>query len=130
MTATDKPTQSIVVEYPLRQAPRLVWRALTEPDPLAKWLMPNDVRPIVGHRFTMRAEPIPGWDGTVHCEMLAVEPLRKFTCTWRGGSSSVQGDGHTLDTVVTWTLTSTPRGVRFCASITKASRRPPSLTTQ
>ena len=42
-----------------------VWRALTDPDLLARWLMPNDFKPVVGHQFTFRTEPVPqhGFDG-------------------------------------------------------------------
>ncbi len=48
-----------------------VWRALTDPDLLARWLMPNDFKPVVGHLFTFRTEPVPqhGFDGIVHCQV-------------------------------------------------------------
>ena len=54
--------QSIVVDYDLAQSPAKVWRALTEPELVAAWLMPNDLRAEVGHRFTFRAQPMPGGD--------------------------------------------------------------------
>ncbi len=38
-----------------------VWRALTEPGPLAVWLMPNDFAPVVGHRFRLDARPMFGF---------------------------------------------------------------------
>jgi uncharacterized protein YndB with AHSA1/START domain len=100
-TATET-TQSIVVEYDLPHAPQKVWRALTEAELLAAWLMTNDFRPVVGHRFTFRAQPLPGWDGIVHCEVLEVDPHKRLRYSWRGGER--------LDTVVTWTLASTPSG--------------------
>src|SRR5882762_146879 len=81
-------TQSISLEYDLPHPPEKVWRALTEPELLAAWLMVNDMRPLVGNSFTFKAQPTPWWDGTVHCEVLASR----------------------LDTVVTWTLTPTPSG--------------------
>jgi uncharacterized protein YndB with AHSA1/START domain len=96
--------KSIVVELELRHPPEKVWRVLTEPDLIASWLMPNDFRPQVGHRFTMRTRPAPGFDGIVHCEVLAVEPSRRLSYSWRGGSKERQGYGAFLDTVVTWTL--------------------------
>src|SRR5579883_1008988 len=108
MSPSEK--RSIVVEYDLPQSPEKVWRALTEPDLLARWLMPNDIRPVVGHRFTMRAQPVPGWDGVVHCEVLTVEPHSLLRYSWRGGSSSREGYGAALDTVVTFTLTRTRSG--------------------
>jgi uncharacterized protein YndB with AHSA1/START domain len=54
-----------------------VWDALTNSDKLAKWVMDNDFKPIVGHRFQFQREPVEGWDGTIHCEVLEVdEPHR------------------------------------------------------
>ncbi len=105
-------TQSIVVEYELARPPAKVWRALTEPKLLAAWLMENDIRAVVGHRFTMRAQPVPGWDGVVHCEVLEVVPNEKLSYSWRGGSDKVPGFAP-LDTVVTWTLTPTAAGTRL-----------------
>jgi uncharacterized protein YndB with AHSA1/START domain len=108
--ATSKKTQSIVVEYELPESPEKVWRALTEPKLLAAWLMPNDIEPTVGHRFSFHTQPVAGWDGVVHCEVLVVEPIRRLTYSWRGGSTALQGYGHAIDTTVTWTLTRTANG--------------------
>ena len=55
--------RSIIVDYRLSAAPAKVWRALTEPELLADWLMPNDIKPLVGHDFTFRTDPAPGFDG-------------------------------------------------------------------
>jgi uncharacterized protein YndB with AHSA1/START domain len=107
---STKATQSIVVEYDLPEPPEKVWRALTEPQLLARWLMPNDIKPVVGHHFTFRAPPVPGWDGTVHCEVLVVEPHRLLRYSWRGGSDNIKEYGALLDTVATWTLTPTAAG--------------------
>jgi uncharacterized protein YndB with AHSA1/START domain len=101
--------QSIVVEYQLAHPPEKVWRALTDPERLAAWLMPNDFRPVVGHRFQFRAQPQPGWDGVVHCEVLVVEPPSLLRYAWRGGASGQT----TLDTVVTWTLEPSGAGTRL-----------------
>ena len=91
-------TKSIVVEYLLPGPPAKVWRALTEPELLGSWLMANDIVPEVGRAFTFRSKPMGDWDGTVHCEVLAVEPLRLLKYTWKGGGKSG------LDSTVTWTL--------------------------
>ncbi|XXT16747.1 SRPBCC domain-containing protein [Sorangium sp. So ce429] len=53
----------IAREYP--HPPELVWRALTEPALIAEWLMQNDLRLELGHRFTLRTDPAPGLDGVV-----------------------------------------------------------------
>jgi len=103
--AASEPTKSIVVEYDLPQAPALVWRVLTESDLLAKWLMPNDIRPEVGHNFTFRTKPMPGFDGMVYCQILEVDVQRRLSYSWRGGANGISGPEPFLDSVVTWTLT-------------------------
>src|SRR5579871_6631661 len=91
--------KSISVEYDLPHPPAKVWRALTEPELLASWLMVNDIRPVVGHAFTFKAQPMPGWDGTVQCEVIEVEPERRLRYSWSGGAEDSR-----LESVVTWTL--------------------------
>ena len=100
-------TKSIVVDYDLPAPPAKVWRTLTEPKLMSAWLMENDIVPEVGRRFTFRGKPMGDWDGTVVCEVLAVEPPRLLSYSWRGGGASG------LDTVVTWTLTPTASGTRL-----------------
>jgi uncharacterized protein YndB with AHSA1/START domain len=34
-----------------------VWLALTDANTLAKWIMANDFKPVVGHKFQFRTEP-------------------------------------------------------------------------
>lgn len=60
--------------------PAKVWRALVDPDLLARWLMPNDFKPVVGHRFTFTAEPIPatGFSGVV--EPASIPTTRCSSC--------------------------------------------------
>ncbi|GIE87819.1 SRPBCC family protein [Actinoplanes regularis] len=95
---------SIEVDQYLPHRPAKVWRALTDRDRLAAWLMPSDFAPIVGHRFTFRTEPRAGFDGVVHCQVLDLEPERLMRWSWAGG---------TLDSVVTWTLRPEGRGTRL-----------------
>ncbi len=92
------PGTAIVVQHDFPKPPETVWRVLTEPSLLANWLMPNDVKPEVGHQFTFRRDPMPliGFDGVLRCKVLIVEPFTKFSYTWVGGP---------LNTVLTWTLT-------------------------
>ena len=89
--------------------PEKVWRALTDPELLASWLMPNDFEPRVGHRFTFRTDPVPahGFDGIVRCEVLELVPARRLRVSWAGGG---------LDTTVTWDLVPEGRGTRLLLS--------------
>jgi uncharacterized protein YndB with AHSA1/START domain len=100
----------IIAEFEVGRPPDRAWRALTEPDLLATWLMENDFKPIVGHRFTFRAQPLQGWDGVVHGEVLVVEAPRRLSYAWRSMPDKRRGDPYRLDTVVTWTLTPTANG--------------------
>jgi uncharacterized protein YndB with AHSA1/START domain len=84
------------VSYP--HPPGRVWDALTSSEALAAWLMPNDFKPVVGHKFTFRTRPAPGFDGIVRCEVLELEPPRRMVWSWAGG---------TIDTTVTFTLEET-----------------------
>jgi uncharacterized protein YndB with AHSA1/START domain len=109
MSASTSPeARSICVEYDVPHPPAKVWRALTESALLSAWLMVNDIRPVVGHAFTFKAHPMPGWDGIVHCEVLEVDPHRRLRYSWCGGA-----EGSRLDSIVTWTLTATPSGTRL-----------------
>jgi uncharacterized protein YndB with AHSA1/START domain len=104
MKATTE-TKSISQTFDLPHPPTKVWRALTEPKLLAEWLMATDMRPVVGNSFTFKAEPTPWWDGIVNCQVLAIDPQKRLSYTWRSGPES-----SPLDTVVTWTLTPTQSG--------------------
>lgn len=81
-----------------------VWEALTTREALAEWLMPNDFEPRVGHRFTFRTDPAPGFDGIVRCEVLRLDAPTGMAFTWVGGP---------IDTVVTFTLDEVPEGTRL-----------------
>ena len=99
------------VERVYPHAPEKVWRAITDPEKLSTWLMRTDFAPALGHRFTFRAKPQPGWDGITHCEVIELEPPRRLAFTWRGGAGPDQP--LTLDTVVRFTLTAEGAGTRL-----------------
>ena len=104
--------RSITQEWLLDHSPQAVWECLTTPDLIAQWLMPNDFKPIPGHKFQFRTQPRikVGFDGIVYCEVLEVQPHRKLSYSWKGGPKPGR---ITLDSVVTWTLTPTPTGTRL-----------------
>jgi uncharacterized protein YndB with AHSA1/START domain len=97
--------ETIAFEVDLPHAPDKVWRALTDPVLLTEWLLPVidlDLEP--GAAFTFKTQAYPGWDGTVDCRFLEIEPQRKLSYTWAVPF---------LDTVVTFTLTPTALGTRL-----------------
>lgn len=84
--------------------PERVWRALTDPEALGRWLMPNDFQPKQGHKFNFRTKAAPGFDGIVHCEVLEIIEPQQLAISWKGGP---------VDTVVRFTLESAPNGTRL-----------------
>ena len=61
--------------------------------------MKNDFKPVVDHRFNLRAD----W-GVVDCQVLAVEPNKMLSYTWAANG---------LESVVTWTLAPTSTGTHL-----------------
>jgi uncharacterized protein YndB with AHSA1/START domain len=120
MNAVDKTapsqTESLTFEFDLRHSPAKVWRAITDPMLLTEWLLPVvglTLEP--GAAFTFKTQPYPGWDGTVNCRVVEIDPQRKLSYTW------VVGDME-IDTVVTFTLAPTTSGTRL--SIVQSGFRP------
>jgi len=75
----------------------VVWRALTTPEIIAKWWAnAADLRPVVGHRFTIDMDR---W-GVQQCRVLEVEEGRMLRYTFSEGM---------LDSTLTWRLE--PEGV-------------------
>jgi uncharacterized protein YndB with AHSA1/START domain len=98
-------TDSLSFEFDLPHPPEKVWRALTDPALLAEWLLPViGLKLEPGAPFTLKTQAYPGWDGTVNCRFIEIDPLRKLSYSW-----SVPF----LDTVVTFTLTATALGTRL-----------------
>jgi uncharacterized protein YndB with AHSA1/START domain len=94
-------TRTLVIEREMPHPPEKIWRALTESSLIEQWLMTNDFQPVVGHRFSFRAKPVPNWNGVIDCEVKLVEPPSRLSYSWGAlGSGSV----------VTWTLTPTESG--------------------
>jgi uncharacterized protein YndB with AHSA1/START domain len=108
MTDTASETLSVVVEREFPHPPEKVWRALTQPQLIEEWLMKNDLKPVVGQRFNFRADFLP--NGSLDCEVLAVEPPSKLSYTWDSASGN---PAFSLKSVVTWTLTSTSKGTHL-----------------
>ena len=96
MNDTSSETLSVVVERDIAHPPEKIWRALTQPHLIEEWLMKNQFKPVVDHRFNLSAD----W-GTVDCQVQSVEINRALSYTW---------DTKDLRSVVVWTLTPTSGG--------------------
>jgi uncharacterized protein YndB with AHSA1/START domain len=90
-------------ECDLPDPPEKVWRALTVPELLAAWMMPNDIKPETGSRFAFDGAEVP-----IDCEVLDAEPGRLLRYSWRERSQT--GDADRLDSIVTFTLDRTISG--------------------
>jgi uncharacterized protein YndB with AHSA1/START domain len=101
-------TKSVVIERDLAHPPEKIWRALTQPHLIAEWLMQNDFKPAMGHRFNLRTQAYGDWNGIIDCEVLAIEPNKTLSYTWDSGNGPLR-----VTTVVTWTLTPTDTGTHL-----------------
>jgi uncharacterized protein YndB with AHSA1/START domain len=80
MSSETEGDEVIVTECDLDDHPGKVWRALTDPELVASWLVPEDV----------------------DCRIIEAEPERRLRCSWR--SAERDRLGQELDTVVTFEL--------------------------
>jgi uncharacterized protein YndB with AHSA1/START domain len=101
-------TRSVVVEREFPFPPEKIWRALTQPHLIEEWLMKNDFKPVVGHRFNLRNNPRPDVDIVLDCQVLTVEPNKTLSYTWNFDDAA-----NGLISVVTFTLTPTPTGTHL-----------------
>lgn len=95
MTTPTGPATIAVDQY-VPHPPERVWRALTEPDLLARWWTSGDIRAEVGHEFLLDME---GW-GHVPCRVLEVVVNERFVYRF------------TDDWTLTWRLVPEGRGTR------------------
>ncbi|TIM04932.1 SRPBCC domain-containing protein [Mesorhizobium sp.] len=109
---SDMTADSIEFECELPDPPEKVWRALTVPDLLAAWMMPNDIKPEIGSRFAFAKA-----DAPIECEILDVEPERLLRYSWRerpapGNTANPVTSplDSPMDSIVTFTLDRTVSG--------------------
>jgi len=86
---------TLTLDFQYKTTLAKLWSALTDSDKLAKWTLPNDFKPVVGHKFQFRQKPTEFWDGLVEGEVLVVDEPGRLSYTWGTGAEK-----HT----VTWTL--------------------------
>ncbi|MFD4377016.1 SRPBCC domain-containing protein [Streptomyces sp. NPDC058486] len=95
---TEKNT--ITCEKFLPRPPAAVWQALTDPELHARWWAAGDIKPVVGHRFTLYM----GNFGSQPCVVTKAED--QYLLAYRFAES-------TLDTIITWTLRPEGDGTRL-----------------
>lgn len=101
-------SETVSLDFDLTSPIERVWHALTDPATLSKWVFfePLDFQPVAGHKFQLRAQAGPGWDGIIDgLRGAGGEPARRRSYTWVGGPST-----HVVHTTLTWTLTETQNG--------------------
>ena len=100
---------SINHEFFFSQAPEIVWEYLTNTELMELWLMRNDFKPLVGHEFQFRTNPMPNihFDGIFHCRVLEIIPRKKLSYSWKAGPGE---DNNEVDSVVVWQLQPTDKG--------------------
>jgi uncharacterized protein YndB with AHSA1/START domain len=95
--------QSVTLEVFYPHSPERVWQALTDQRALAMWMLDNDFEPRIGHKFHFRQSIMPGFDRTIHCEVIELEPLKRLVYRWQEAQAEAS-------TIVTWTLTAVSGG--------------------
>jgi uncharacterized protein YndB with AHSA1/START domain len=64
-----------------------VWKAITDSQVLALWLMENDFEAQLGARFTLRrVDPDPGWRGWIDCQVLELQAPTRMVWSWSDGA--------------------------------------------
>jgi len=108
-------TEPLVFECDLPDPREKVWRALTERDLLAAWLMPNDIRPEVGAKFQLRPARAKGQCVPldkcvpVECEILEAESGRRLRWRQQEQCDAVASQRF-VESVVTFELSDIPSG--------------------
>jgi uncharacterized protein YndB with AHSA1/START domain len=113
LAARKSDTHDIMVDELFPHAPETIWKALTDGDLIARWLMkPIGFAAVEGTHFTYQTTSAGEWDGTIRCEVLEVLPNQRLAYAWCGGHEGNVGYGSPLDTIVTWILSAAEDGTR------------------
>ena len=106
-------TAEIVVDEVFPHSPEAIWKALTDGELIARWLMrPVGFEAVPGNRFMYQTTPAGEWDGMILCRVLEAVPNERLVYSWKSGHESNVGYGAPLETIVTWTLSAVAGGTR------------------
>lgn len=108
-------TRAIMVEETFPHAPDIVWRVLTTPELVGRWLkmVPSGFVAELGNQFTYQTTPAGEWDGTIRCEIMEFVPGERLVYSWRGGHADNVGYGSLLDLTVSMFLTPVESGTKL-----------------
>jgi uncharacterized protein YndB with AHSA1/START domain len=106
MSELQTEARSVVVEREFPHPPEKLWRALTQPQLIAEWLMQNDFAPAIGHRFQLRGE----WGGVLDCQVLELVPNETLAYAW---DFAHDDPAFALQSTVTFTITPTRTGAHL-----------------
>ncbi|HVY81629.1 MAG TPA: SRPBCC domain-containing protein [Steroidobacteraceae bacterium] len=111
---------TVVVECDLRDPPEKVWRALTDPDLVAEWLM-----------------PLTGEGPGIDCEVIESRPNRLLRYGWRdradepgnleADAAGARMERDALDSIVTFELTRSAAGGTHLRIVHTAFQQTPAL---
>lgn len=85
----------VILDFHYEAPQEQVWKALTEAELLAKWILDNDFKAEVGYQFNFKGEPNEWWDGVITGEVINVEEPSLLSYSWNSAGE---------ETVITWTL--------------------------
>ncbi|NJO96336.1 MAG: SRPBCC domain-containing protein [Pleurocapsa sp. CRU_1_2] len=92
------------VFYP--HPPEKVWQALTDCRILNAWMMKNDFKPRLGHKFKFESNSLPGIKTIIHCEVVKLEKPKRLAYTWQDEITSEPS-------LVIWTLNPAEGGTQL-----------------
>jgi len=105
-------TKSLRREVVLPHSPEDVWLALTTPEAIAEWLMPNNFKAEVGRKFRLQVDGNWMFSGINECEVLEVDPPRKLVFNWVVVPVGPSQPRHE-PMVLTWTLEPVDSGTKL-----------------
>lgn len=71
--------ENVTIDQPIKASPAQVWQRISTPEGIARWWVPGDIAPVLGHEFTLDMQN--KW-GKVPCRVIEVEPGKKLAYTF------------------------------------------------
>ncbi len=104
----DKPTKTVALtlETALEASIETVWRALTDPELVARWLLPGGGAGEAGDAFSLDGGA--GLGGRIDCRVIDSRPPRHLGLLWR--QEGARPDDPALETTVRFDLEPLPDG--------------------